>query len=142
MNGRTSQQIGAPHEIYSSPANRFVAEFVGRLNVFDAQIIDPTTGRVNIGGVEIPTGRPLAAGTISIALRPEAISLGPTPGHDVVFRVTVEEVKFLGSAIRVGTRMGDAPVLLDTFNRTARTPPQLGEDLEFSFNSQGVMLLD
>ncbi|EIE49146.1 spermidine/putrescine ABC transporter ATP-binding protein [Salipiger aestuarii] len=142
MNGGVAQQVGTPHEIYSSPANRFVAEFVGRLNVLDAEVTDPATGRVSVGGTEISMGRPLGAGTVPLALRPEAISLGPAPGHDVSFRGTVDEVQFLGSVIRVGTRLGAAQVLLDTFNRTGRKPPRLGEELEFSFSSVGVILLD
>ncbi|MBU2960157.1 ABC transporter ATP-binding protein [Citreicella sp. C3M06] len=142
MHGGMAQQIGAPHEIYSSPANRFVAEFVGRLNVLDAEVTDAAQGHVSVGGIEIPTGRPLTPGTVPLALRPEAISLGPAPGHDISFTGTVTEVQFLGSVIRVGTHMGGAPVLLDTFNRTGRRPPQLGEKLEFSFNSKGVILLE
>ena len=142
MHGGMAQQIGAPHEIYSQPANRFVAEFVGRLNVLDAQVTDGAQGRVRVGGLDFATGRALAPGPVALALRPEAISIGAAPGHDVSFRGPVEAVQFLGSVIRVETRLGDAPILLDTFNRTGREPPRPGDELDFSFNAAGIIALD
>lgn len=42
------QQIGAPHEIYSNPANKMVADFIGLVNFLPGEITD---GRVHIAGM-------------------------------------------------------------------------------------------
>ena len=39
MNKGKIEQIGTPRDVYESPANLFVAEFIGEINVFDAEII-------------------------------------------------------------------------------------------------------
>jgi putative spermidine/putrescine transport system ATP-binding protein len=41
MNGGIAEQVGQPFEIYNRPATRFVAEFVGTLNLMEAEVIDP-----------------------------------------------------------------------------------------------------
>jgi len=132
MNGGVVQQVGPPFEIYTAPANRFVAEFVGRLNVIEAEVVDPGAGQVRIGATKVELGRSLQKGRVSIALRPEAIRLGALPGLGVTFTGRVEDVHFLGSVIRIATRFGDTPILLDTFNRSGHPPPEIGAELEFS----------
>ena len=44
MNGGIAEQVGTPFEIYNRPTTKFVANFVGTLNVFDAQVEDPALG--------------------------------------------------------------------------------------------------
>ncbi|RUV24946.1 spermidine/putrescine ABC transporter ATP-binding protein, partial [Mesorhizobium sp. M1A.T.Ca.IN.004.03.1.1] len=41
MNAGKADQIGSPFEIYNTPATRFVASFVGTLNLIEAKVIDP-----------------------------------------------------------------------------------------------------
>ncbi len=61
MNGGVAEQVGAPFEIYNRPATRFVAGFVGTLNVLDAQVLDPAAGRVTVGGQALDLRRALPA---------------------------------------------------------------------------------
>ena len=53
MNGGIAEQVGAPFEVYNRPTTRFVANFVGTLNTFDAVVVDPDAGVVKLAGVEI-----------------------------------------------------------------------------------------
>jgi putative spermidine/putrescine transport system ATP-binding protein len=84
-NGR-AEQVGTPFEIYNHPATRFVAGFVGTLNVVEGRVVDPESGRISISGGEISVGNRVAgrqAGdAVSLALRPEAIALGRREGRD------------------------------------------------------------
>jgi ABC-type sugar transport system ATPase subunit len=68
------QQIGTPGELYRSPANRFVASFIGSpsMNIFEAVLID---GRFKLGSEVIDTGLDLS-GPVEIGIRPEAIRFG------------------------------------------------------------------
>ncbi len=60
MNAGRADQIGAPSEIYNRPATRFVASFVGTLNLIEAKVIDPAVNSVEIGGQTITLREPLA----------------------------------------------------------------------------------
>ena len=44
MNGGIAEQVGAPFEIYNNPRTRFVAGFVGTLNMFTATVEAPEDG--------------------------------------------------------------------------------------------------
>ncbi len=144
MNGGVAEQVGAPFEIYNRPATRFVAGFVGTLNVMEARVLDGPAGRVSIGGQEIALGRPVPAGSgggLAVALRPEQVTLGALPGQDAVLHGEVSDVDFLGSVVRVRTRVGDQKLSLDTFNRAALPPPSAGQSVEIGFSASDVLIL-
>jgi putative spermidine/putrescine transport system ATP-binding protein len=71
------QQVGSPTQIYRHPANRFVASFIGRSNLIEAQVEDPSrvmVGTVPIGPLSIP--RELARGvSVTLAVRPEDVRM-------------------------------------------------------------------
>ena len=77
------RQLGAPGEIYRRPADRFVASFIGDVNVLSARLKrnDGPTATVAVGGarVLVPAG-PLKAvepgGTVDLFLRPEDLRIG------------------------------------------------------------------
>jgi len=77
-------QIGTPEEIYRRPANRFVAEFVGRVNLISGQVerVDNGTVIVAVDGTQHrlaveATGAPAVDSPLTVAVRPEAILLFP-----------------------------------------------------------------
>ncbi len=71
------EQIGTPFEIYNYPATRFVASFVGTLNLVAAAIVDPSAGRLSIGGQEVRTAKPI---TDAASRRPRHAGRAPR-GH-------------------------------------------------------------
>ena len=77
MNEGRIEQIGTPFEIYNRPRTRFVASFVGTLNIFKAKVVDPasgrsrSTGRISWSRKGSPARTPATA---SVALRPEAFA--------------------------------------------------------------------
>ena len=145
MNEGKAEQTGTPFEIYNRPATRFVANFVGTLNVLTANVVEPIQGSVSIGGKIVKLGRNLgprkAGDPISLALRPEAVSLGKMQGRDTSIGGTISEVHFLGSVIRVRTRVGDNAISLDMFNNPASAPPGAGARAEVSFSTQDLLVL-
>src|SRR5690606_21563959 len=77
MYGGRAEQVGAPFEIYNRPATRFVASFVGTLNMLNATVADAKAGTVDIAGQKLTLGRDLGApagAAVTLALRPEAAS--------------------------------------------------------------------
>jgi putative spermidine/putrescine transport system ATP-binding protein len=142
MNVGVAEQVGTPFEVYNHPATRFVANFVGTLNVLEAQVLDAAAGRVAIAGSPLELGRAIAAGAqVALALRPEAVTLGPRPGQDMALTGTVADTDFLGSVVRVRTRVGDQSLSLDTFNSPGAPPPRAGATVPIGFPSgSGVVL--
>ncbi|MBA3448596.1 MAG: ABC transporter ATP-binding protein, partial [Pseudaminobacter sp.] len=117
MYGGKAEQVGTPFEIYNKPATRFVASFVGTLNILEGTVSDPARGTVRVNDSEIALKRPLvgksAGEAISLALRPEAISVGNHPGRDSSIGGKISDVSFLGSVIRVRVGVGKDAVSLD-----------------------------
>lgn len=68
-------QVADPHEIYERPISRFVADFIGTINLVDAEVTGPGAARLINGiHVSIPEGHP-ASGSVVLALRPEWIAI-------------------------------------------------------------------
>jgi ABC-type Fe3+/spermidine/putrescine transport system ATPase subunit len=96
------QQLGTPEELYRSPANPFVASFVGRANFIDARMVarDGDRGTVELpggarwsvclhgdgadsdsGAAPGPAAAPAIAATeVRVMVRPEALRLAPGAG--------------------------------------------------------------
>jgi putative spermidine/putrescine transport system ATP-binding protein len=145
MYGGKAEQVGTPFEIYNRPSTKFVANFVGTLNVLEGTVTDASSGKVKVGAGEVVLAGKLngskAGDTLSLALRPEAISLGRQPGRDATLGGEISEVSFLGSVIRVRVGLGKEAVSLDTFNSPASPPPKVGEKAEISFSPDDVLVL-
>ncbi|MEY4267094.1 MAG: hypothetical protein RIS90_1629 [Pseudomonadota bacterium] len=85
-------QVGAPRDIYERPASRAVAEFVGRVNLLPATVIETSPGKCCVqtflGPVVIDQATSAAVGQpVHVALRPEAIALLAAPDSADVARV-------------------------------------------------------
>ncbi|AID32374.1 spermidine/putrescine ABC transporter ATP-binding protein [Mesorhizobium sp. SEMIA 3007] len=145
MYGGKAEQVATPFEIYNRPATKFVANFVGTLNVLEGKVTDAAAGTVQVNTQEVSLKGKLngskSGDTLSLALRPEAISLGRQPGRDSSLTGEISEVHFLGSVIRVRVGIGGNTVSLDTFNNSATPPPAVGEKAEISFSSGDMLVL-
>src|SRR6266851_4585522 len=77
MNEGRIEQIGTPFEIYNFPRTRFVASFVGTLNILRGRVVDATSGRIAVDDQPITAARGMGGlqnGEVrSLALRPEAV---------------------------------------------------------------------
>jgi putative spermidine/putrescine transport system ATP-binding protein len=140
------EQVGAPFEIYNFPKTRFVASFVGTLNILNSTVVDPAQGRVTIDGQEIRTARGVAdtkTGDIRVvALRPEALALNKPNGQGNHLKGTIEEVNFLGAVVRIRVRFADNAISIDTFNSPNTLPPKRGDAVTVSFAPEDVLMLE
>ncbi|HDI11684.1 MAG TPA: ABC transporter ATP-binding protein [Candidatus Acetothermia bacterium] len=93
MNAGRIQQLGDPYEIYAHPANRFVADFIGRANFLEADVLEATDGtfrvRLSPGVIlEVPAVEGLSPGERAVAvIRPEAMDILPPGEGDIDARV-------------------------------------------------------
>jgi len=144
MYGGRAEQVGTPFDIYNRPATRFVASFVGTLNILNGTVVDPVRGVVRIGEDSIELGRQIQAAAgeaVTLALRPEAASVGEGEAGAAALRGLIEDVQFLGSVIRVRVRLGDSRLSFDRFNSPTTPPPVAGQDAEIRFLPGDMLVL-
>lgn len=108
------EQIGSPAEIYERPVNRFVASFIGGINLVPIHTASAEGGvlRVETGaGVALVRGG--QAGGL-LAVRPERlhVALGSAPEGVNAWPVTIERVVYLGNRLELRLRAADGKELL------------------------------
>ena len=145
MNAGRADQIGTPFEIYNRPATRFVASFVGTLNIIEATVVDPAANTVRMGDNVVTLrdsiGAMKSGDKVSVALRPEAGSMSDTAKGDTTITGAVISSHFLGSVIRTKIDIGGNPVSFDTFNAPDVVQPQPGETLSLRFMASDLLLV-
>jgi iron(III) transport system ATP-binding protein len=107
MNGGKIEQIGKPREIYTQPASRFVAEFIGTSNFLTATVGSRVDGLVRLDtahGSLWTSGDPQApeGGEVLVTLRPESLSISASQpdGHSRnEWRGTVVNRAFMGDSV-------------------------------------------
>ena len=119
-------QVGTPAEIYDRPASRFVADFIGEVNLFEGEA-RATGETVSLSG---PEGEIRAHGTApvaALAVRPEAISVSATrPGAgDNVLEGKLEGLRFRGDDSIAHVRLASGKVVRAKLPRKA--PPLSAE---------------
>ena len=72
MQGGRVQQVGRPEDIYETPANRFVADFIGGANLIPARIGPQGAEAAGLGVIPAQGDR---GATVTLAIRPERIGL-------------------------------------------------------------------
>jgi putrescine transport system ATP-binding protein len=105
MNHGEIVQVGTPTEIYEYPTNRFVADFIGSVNMFEGRLVEDEPDYVRVqsdelgGTIYIDHGVSSApSATLWVAIRPEkiAISREPTGQPDNCVPGVVKEIAYMG----------------------------------------------
>ena len=129
------QQIASPDEIYRSPANRFVASFVGTpgMNFLEAEV---EGGRVMVGGLVLGLTAPRAAPSkVVVGVRPEDVELGSTSGASGL----VESVESLGAETLTTLKWDKGRLVV----RAAGAPKaRSGETRTFRFKDDRLLLFE
>jgi putrescine transport system ATP-binding protein len=111
-------QAGTPSEIYEFPSSKFVADFVGSVNIFEGKLLEDEPEYVRIGSDELGGTLYVSHGisaapeaVVWAAVRPEKILMSTSPPHaggqsegqnggmqgtDNVVRGTVQDIAYLG----------------------------------------------
>jgi putrescine transport system ATP-binding protein len=120
-------QVGAPSDIYETPATRFVADFIGNVNLMegtlsvdepDHVIIDCADCKHYVGhGITGSVGMP-----VTVALRPEKIHLSRKPPADPFNAVsgTVKEMSYFGSFTVFHLQLASGALLKVSLSNTQR----------------------
>ena len=82
MDAGAVAQIATPEELYEKPNSKFVADFIGKVNLFEGEVTGARGKAINVqvagvGKFAVPYDEK-ASGAISLAVRPEKIRLSKT----------------------------------------------------------------
>jgi spermidine/putrescine ABC transporter ATP-binding subunit len=113
MNRGRIVQLGTPREIYTRPASVFASDFIGQTNLLRGTVATVVGTMVTMEvagqGATGETASRLAPGDAAIlSVRPESIRVGAAAGEGLAG--VIAEIVYLGSAVRVGSRIGDSVV--------------------------------
>jgi putrescine transport system ATP-binding protein len=149
-------QVGTPGEIYDSPSCRYVADFIGSVNLLEGRVA-ASTGEGSLieceaAGCRVVSASPLAAprgSTCWVAIRPEQIQVDP-PGDaaaaDAPNRITarVREVVYLGSLSHLLLALPGGGELRITIPNRGRGPDGRlapGDPVQASWDPSSVVVL-
>ncbi|MET0598001.1 MAG: ABC transporter ATP-binding protein [Mesorhizobium sp.] len=118
MNKGRVEQIAAPATLYDRPLTRFVASFIGTMNILDARLVEWSGSRCRLaaGGFMLDASvndkRRLAPGAaVTVGVRPEDIVVGleTRPGS---VQAVVESIVFQGRNVRLHLALPDGSRLM------------------------------
>ena len=129
MNHGRIAQVATPTEIYEFPNSRYVAEFIGDVNVFQGRLSEVAADHVRIapvdaaGEIYVDRGTSATTGaTVWAAIRPEKIDVALTPPADATVNCitgTVWDIGYLGNLTIYHVRLADGKkVTAAVANRT------------------------
>ena len=151
MNIGKMAQVGSATEIYRTPKNKFVASFIGMINLFQGRVL-----RIGKNEVWIKTneGLDIIASSLDearkgmkvlVAVRPENIEVKP---HGFTHRKrntvsgVVEGIEYLGDLSRYSVKTEYQIINADQFRPSIKDSFELGEKVTLSFERENVDLID
>jgi iron(III) transport system ATP-binding protein len=125
MNAGVIEQVGGAVDLYDQPVNRFVAEFIGRMNL------------VRLSTAKLPAGEGRADGDPFIGIRPEHIELieAATP-EPATLVGRIDKCVFLGSFTRITLNVDDRRLVVELRGR--RTDLKTGATLAVRIPAEAI----
>ncbi|MGZ9059072.1 MAG: ABC transporter ATP-binding protein [Burkholderiaceae bacterium] len=134
------QQIGRPRELFDTPSNRFVAEFVGSTNLIAGRYDAVRSVFVTQGFGDIPLAAAVEGNALSI--RPHALTIAAQrSAHGIWFDGEVQESEFLGEFTRYQLRVGQALLTADAPHLSATPIYARGDHVQVAIDPAEVRLL-
>ncbi|HVX74762.1 MAG TPA: ABC transporter ATP-binding protein [Bradyrhizobium sp.] len=159
MKGGRLEQVATPRKLYEAPCSRWVAEFVGDINIFDGESHLDERGRVAIATGDVGTivaslpSDPPTQSRLCAAVRPEKIRLSRfEPASDTAdargvnrLEGTVTEANYLGGVTIYKVRLDSGAVLRASVANTARLDADAysaGQRVVASFSADDCVVLE
>jgi putative spermidine/putrescine transport system ATP-binding protein/spermidine/putrescine transport system ATP-binding protein len=144
------QQFGPPQEIYESPRNRFVADFIGVCNFLESRVSGRDNPNIVVmlengksAAASLPAGMaaPGEGARVVTAVRPEKLVLN-APERGAMLQAKLEDIVYVGTAIHYHLRTA-AGTRLVAYRQNGTAPPALtpGADVAVSWDRDALRLL-
>ncbi len=133
MDAGRLDQVASPRELYEAPASRWIAEFIGDINLFDGEVASRENHRITIatrdaGSVVVAEPRQLLGKTtVVVAIRPEKVKLSRRGPADAGNRLAINrlegvvtDVSYLGGLTTYKIRLDSGATVRSSMANTAR----------------------
>jgi len=150
MDRGSVSQIAGPEELYEHPASRFVADFIGKVNLIDAKVAETRANEVSfetksLGRVSIPHDGP-ATGDVALAVRPEKLAISKQKPADkalIAARGQVRDVAYYGDTSHVFVATdGGLELMVNVKNdRRVATSFEPAETIWVSWSPEDTLIL-
>ena len=117
------QQVGSPSNLYDFPCNRFVANFVGTMNVLEGEVKERSSNNLTlsvrgVGDLALPLhSEAPASARLAASFRPHTVQMENAGGRGdarfIWLPGIIERSEFLGEFTRYEVRVGDQHVTAD-----------------------------
>jgi ABC-type Fe3+/spermidine/putrescine transport system ATPase subunit len=145
------QQVATPSELYEHPRTKFVADFIGKVNLLDAAVKGKKAKALSldakgIGKFEIGFDKE-AGSAVTIALRPEKLNLTkekPSAKGEIAMAGTVKDVAYYGDTSQVIVTVADntdLEVSVQNDSRLGGAGVKVGQKIWASFNPEDAIVL-
>ena len=145
------KQVAPPADLYEFPNSRFVADFIGRMNLFEARVLDANADQLvldvdGIGTIEVPGAPDAEKASVGVAVRPEKTRIsGLHPGDgQIAIEGVVEAVAYQGNESHVVLDLGDGARIAATLQNSSRTTTpvaSIGDRLWASWAAADTLVL-
>ncbi len=149
MNRGRILQISDPRTLYEQPRTRFVADFIGQVNVFDARLLARSETGVRVmveglGEIEVPEREPPAE-VVALAVRPEKMEVrteGPDAGP-LQLAGRIGQIAYYGDHSRIFVETDGLRLVCIRHNRSRIEEMPLAEGMAcyVSFRPEDAVLL-
>ena len=148
MNEGKVQQLADPTTLYETPANRFVAGFIGQTNVFSGIVESASGDRVTlrtqdgsrIEAVARGESVPGTGAEADVAVRPEKVRFGES--GDNVAAAEVRQIVYLGASTQYIVELeGGGRLVLYQQNAFDATGPSEGDGVSVAWDAQNCLVL-
>jgi putrescine transport system ATP-binding protein len=147
-------QVGTPGEVYEYPASRYVASFVGNINLIEGHVARVDAGRLSLRcdalnadlavlcEESLPTGE-----AVCVAVRPEKITISrsaPNGEDRNVVKGTVWELGYFGDQSRYRVRLksgAELQVSAQNLRRSSKLTIEWDDEVYLSWEVSSTILL-
>jgi putative spermidine/putrescine transport system ATP-binding protein len=133
------RQVGSQRDLYERPADRFVADFVGRSSFIEGRMTDDRL--VSKSGLDIRCARSVPGDAV-MALRPERVFIADKTldGTDNSFPGEVEFVSYMGGLIDVHVKLSDTDrVIAQIPNHDGYALPKVGDRIHVGWSATSAV---
>ena len=149
FNDGNVQQLSSPSELYESPVNSFVAQFIGENNTFSGTVKEINGNKVAVqtDSGEVIHANPIAVSNVgektTVSLRPERVIINPDDNVENQFDCNVQEIIYHGDHTRLRVSLlKNNDFILKIPNSEKKSEISTGKSIKLGWSSSDCRALD
>ena len=142
-------QVSPPREIYHNPKNKFVSQFIGNINILDADLKNVSSESISIsvdgfGLITLKNHQKIIDGDqVNIAIRPEEINISKVSDskYDCNFKGKVKNISFYGESTYFYIQLDNSEKILMVSTNESKETFSENDSCFVNFNSTNLKII-